>query len=475
MENSLVVSHDLWLALRGHLLRDMNEHLAFVLAGRADRADGSISLLARDLILIDDAELEGDHHQDGIALTLEALVKVMNEAWSRGLILVEAHSHPLSQGSVHFSRTDAVGQRELRQYLLEVYGDQVVYGAIVLGSDCVDGAVWKDGHEAQLIGDVRIVGDHWLKLQTTSVPDSNKKLRGAKRNGSNIHDRQILALGERGQKIIEGIHVGVVGLGGLGSMVVEQLAYLGVRRFTLIDFDVVEQTNLNRLIGANRSDVGRRKVEVASRLLNRITRATEVRIVASHVRHSAALEQLKSADIIFGCVDSDSGRLILNEFALAYMIPYIDTGVGIDVADGVIAAAGGRVVVWTPQRPCLLCANEINVRVAAEELETEEQRMFRREHGYVTGHDLPAPSVVSLNGTIASLAVTEFLSLVTGVRLTNHYTYYDFLEQRVGPRLVRSNPQCVACANYGLGDKANLQRYYLQHDRQGVPAAGASQ
>jgi molybdopterin/thiamine biosynthesis adenylyltransferase len=274
-----------------------------------------------------------------------------------------------------------------------------------------------------------------------------------------IHDRQILALGAEGQKLLKKINVAIVGLGGMGSMVAQQLVYLGVRDFTLVDFDHVEMTNLNRLVGAKQSDLGRLKVDVAARMIKAVSPESRVRRVGCNVRGVEALNTLKTVDFIFGCVDSDSARLILNDLALAYCIAYIDTGVGIEADEGRIADAGGRVIVWTPGRPCLLCAGEINPRIAAEELESEEQREFRRQHGYVAGADVVAPSVISLNGTVASIAVTELLGLLTGVKKPNYYTYYDLLEQRVGPRIVKANEKCVACATVALGDRANIERY----------------
>ncbi len=143
----------------------------------------------------------------------------------------------------------------------------------------------------------------------------------------------------------------------------------------------------------------------------------------------------------------------------AYLIPYIDCGVGIEAEGGNIRNAGGRVVVWVPGRPCLMCAGEINPRVAAEELESPEQQRFRKEYGYVAGADVPEPTVISLNGTIASLAVTEFLSLVTGFKEARHYIFYDMIEQRVVSRTVSHSDRCVACGFIGMGNRADIARY----------------
>ncbi|MCH8848064.1 MAG: hypothetical protein IIC32_03710 [Chloroflexi bacterium] len=154
--------------------------------------------------------------------------------------------------------------------------------------------------------------------------------------------------------------------------------------------------------------------------------------------------------MVFGCVDTDSGRLILNELSLADLVPYIDSGVGITVEEGRVTEAGGRVVVWVPGRPCLLCCNEVNTRIAAEELESPEEREFRQRHGYVEGANLPEPAIISLNGTVASLAVTEFLGLVTGFRPSNHYTYTTCLRSVLARGSRGRTPRALPAPSRGL-------------------------
>ena len=84
-------------------------------------------------------------------------------------------------------------------------------------------------------------------------------------------DRQVRALGSAGQKYLESLTVAIVGLGGTGSIAAEQLAHLGVRKFILVDPDRIEMTNLNRVVGARVSDVGRFKTDVAADMIARIT------------------------------------------------------------------------------------------------------------------------------------------------------------------------------------------------------------
>ena len=401
-----------------------------------------------------------------MTVALPALIDVMNRAVIEDSILIEAHSHPLSRGRVEFSRIDDQGQAEMVAYLSEVMPGRP-YGAIVVGHGALQGRAWQDG-KASPIDRTLVSGEapRWWPGDGSPAAEDG----GPGQWHSERYDRQVRAFGPAGQDLITGTRVAIVGLGGIGSIVASELAHLGVRDIVLIDDDKVEDSNLNRLEGSTSDDVGRLKVEVAAAQFLRVNPEAGVRTVPSELRERAALEAAASADVLFGCVDTDSGRLILNELAVTHAIPYIDCGAGIFAPGGSIQEAGGQVIVWMPGRPCLLCCGEIDRGIAAEELESPEQRAFRRREGYVAGADVPEPAVMSLNGTIASLAVTEFLALVTGFRPANHYTYYDMVEQRVGPRKVTGDARCFTCSIEGSGDEADLWRYSkrgLPHD---VPA-----
>lgn len=458
MAGTLVVAAATWRDLRDHLLADGDERVAFLLA----RAAGE-RLLARDAILVPDPDLDV-RGKRAVSLKLPALIDAMNAAARSGLALVEAHSHPLSAGEVRFSTVDERGQAEMAAYLSGVMPGRP-YGALVFGRNAVRGTVWRSGGP-EPIDAIVVQGETLERWRGDGKPAvSGRRERAADRGR---HDRQVRAFGEAGHARIADTRVAVAGLGGIGSIVSLELAHLGVRSLTLIDDDAVEESNLNRLAGAAAADVGRPKVEVAAEYARRANPAARVTALQENVRDRRAIAAAAGADVLFGCVDSDSGRLILNELAVSHLLPYVDCGVGITASGGAIAEAGGRVVVWTPGRPCLLCCREIDAAGAAEELEGPEEREFRRQRGYVAGADVPEPAVISLNGAVASLAVTEFLALATGFRAPAHYTHYDMIET-VRPRLVTRRvpraPGCVACGLEGVGDEAGLERY----SRRGLP------
>ena len=76
-----------------------------------------------------------------------------------------------------------------------------------------------------------------------------------------IHERTISLLGEQNFKNLQNKKIIVFGLGGVGGYVVEMLARSGIKHLTLVDFDIVSETNINRQIIANSSTVGKIKTE----------------------------------------------------------------------------------------------------------------------------------------------------------------------------------------------------------------------
>ena len=97
--------------------------------------------------------------------------------------------------------------------------------------------------------------------------------------------------------------------------------------------------------------------------------------------------------------------------------------------------------------------------------QTKEERKHNRNYGYVQNYDLPSPSVVFLNGLIASAAVSEFFAYVTGFRAPKSYLSYDGFEQKLVERKIRSDEECFVCSSIeGDGDKADIgERYAIKN------------
>ena len=139
-------------------------------------------------------------------------------------------------------------------------------------------------------------------------------------NPEKLFSRQIMAFGTEGQKALMNTRVAVVGAGGLGSCVLQMLSYLGVQEFMIADDDLVEESNLNRLIGASIEDVKNkvRKTELAKMLIIKINPKANI-ITLGNLRSDEAIKDLSTfPEVIFGCVDNDSARMMLSDLAAAY-------------------------------------------------------------------------------------------------------------------------------------------------------------
>lgn len=275
----------------------------------------------------------------------------------------------------------------------------------------------------------------------------------------NKHSRQIEFFGEEGQKKLLLNHVVIVGTGGAGSHVAQQLAFLGVGAITLIDGDPLEETNLNRLIGVKAGDpLGMPKVDIAERNILSINTDIQVAKIQDSFITESGFRALRQANIVFGCVDNDGARLVLNEFCLAYELPYIDIATDI-MPDGL--EYGGRVVTVFNNKGCLYCWSEIDEEDAGKDLENPEAKKDRDAIYGVMKDELgeTGPSVVSINGIVASLAVTEFMLHSTRKRMAQPFLNYTGSRGIVNGRN-KLDDDCYYCnAVRGQGDKANLDRY----------------
>ncbi len=255
--------------------------------------------------------------------------------------------------------------------------------------------------------------------------------------------RHMALFGAEGQERIAATSAAIVGLGGLGCHVAQQLAYLGVVEFVLVDADSVSTSNLNRLIGASPADVGARKVEIAARTIQTIQPDAKVDTVAAHFTADAPAAGLGRAEVLFGCVDDDVARLELVRHASAQGLPYID--LASDVAPG--GEFGGRVVFAKDGERCLSCLGELDQHALARAQMTDEQRdaddkIYGVERDAL---DDGGPSVVSVNGVVASLAVTEFMAWRTGLRAPVGYLNYRGDRGTVGSRAVPERAYCHYC------------------------------
>lgn len=443
MPTELRATAEHWRSLADHLLSpDGDEHAAVLVCGH-QRSGDRTALLVQDVVPFQGDDLL-DAGQLHLSISPMALSRCAKLARSRASTLVLCHSHPFP-GPVLASELDLDTEEDLCGRALAQRLAPRPVGALVLGPDGFDGRIWAEGRPHRL--DRVVVVDEHLRSLVPLAGGAHSPSRPAE-TLSRV-DRQVRAWGRGGQRALHAAHVVVVGCGGTGSHIVAQLTHLGVRRLTIIDDDLIEVTNLSRIVGSSPGDVGRDKVDVIADAARRIDPdLIVVPIKASVLDVDPAI--LAGADLIVCCTDGHGSRALLTELAEQYLIPLVDLGVEI-VPGPSGSQAGGGVRVQMPGRGCLHCAGTLDPALVREEYLTQEQREFERARGYLRGVDEPAPSVIALNGVVASLAVLEICQLFTGVYGGGKQRLLLRAEQRrLTTAAVTRNPGCVVCGDDGL-------------------------
>lgn len=472
MKREITFPAGTWPALKTHLFdQGPKEQLAFLLAGWA-RGRSRLRLLVREVIPVTPAALDR-HTSVSLAVKAAFSQAILRRCYEEDLGLIEVHSHPFARHEVTFSATDLANEVDKFRYVARKI-PRVCHATMVVGQADLDAHLWDPRtRRAVPIDRVRA-----LDVPITDLwPTSSTRPDGEDDTLAPWLDRQVLAFGEAGQRRLQSVRVGVVGCGGTGAAVVQLLAHLGVRDLVLVDPDVVEQSNLNRLVGATLADArqGRLKVHVARRLAQRINPAAQVRALPVPVKDQRAVTALKEVDQLFGCTDNHGSRLLLNQLSVQYLIPYLDLGTGLHAtADGSLTAAGGQIRLVRPGDFCLACIDGIDRTQAARDLMSPLAHRRALARGYVQDMDMPTPAVLFLNSTVASLAIAEFASLWTGYQGTSPLLYFDLLHLRLTPATAKREASCIACGegrSLALGDLEPLPMAVSTEPPDTIPAS----
>jgi len=443
MSAELRITDRQWAQLRKHLLADRSEHAAVLVCGTLNLQDGTALTTRRVIPLKADDLL----HSSALHLSISpvTLARVAKEARAQAGTVVLCHSHPWP-GQVVPSPMDLDTEADLCGRALAGRLTPRPVGALVLGPDSFSARIWQDG-DATEIDRLKIVGD-----QIVILPEH------AEFAVSDAVARQVLAWGNLGQNRLTMAHAAVVGAGGTGSQVAVQLAHLGVGRLTLVDFDVVERSNLSRLLGTTPADVGRSKVDVLASAVQAVNPGLAVHTFAASVIDVDPLS-LADADVVICATDGHGSRALLTEMAQQYLLPVVDLGVNVVPTQGAVRA-GGQVRVLRPGRGCLHCAGTLDPALIREEYLTDAQRTDEERRGYLRGVIAPAPAVMALNGVVASLACLEVCQLLAGfLGSASDRVLYRAHRRAVTTASIPSDPACYACGTdglLGLGDGRDL-------------------
>ncbi len=359
-------------------------------------------MLARQILWVSE-EAYQLRSSSKLSISSEGYVYSLAAAEADQAVPIWVHTHPGRKSTPTPSKCDEFVDRQLAD-VFRLRSGSNFYGALVLAM----AGSWLSfsGHiESQ---DLRIEIDRiWVTGRRLVLAINASAIS---RPISRDFDRNIRAFGGQIQRMLGDLCVAVVGCGGTGSSVIEQLARLGVRNFILFDHKALTDSNVTRVYGSSRSDVGRPKVDVLADHVARIAPDAQVVTQKAAINEESAARQLLDADVVFGCTDDNSGRLVLSRVASYLMTPIIDCGVLLSSGDGGgIEGIDGRVTLLGPGMSCLVCRGRIDfLRAAAESLPTAE-RQLRIDEGYAPALVGIEPAVVTFTTSVASAAVSELL------------------------------------------------------------------
>lgn len=384
------------------------ETAGVLLANLVENNDGSIRLLATEVRWCPD-DTYAERHETGLSITSGGYVPTLADAEASGSVAIWLHTHPGEGSSPRASHHDDLVDEQLSDLFRLRTGNNYYASAVVSVEDgrlrftgrieSADGRrdidrVWSVGDRFRLV--------HHDDHDDASVDDER-------------FDRNVRAFGGPVQTVLSDLTVAIIGCGGTGSSVGEQLARLGVRRFVLIDPDKLSLSNVTRVYGSTPELVGTRKVDVAADLITAISPVAAVSREDSMLTIEATARRLQAVDLVFGCTDDNAGRMVLSRVASYLLTPVIDCGVLLtSAADGQLTGIDGRITVLSPGSACLVCRGRIDHARAASELLTPDERVRRADEGYAVALPGVEPAVVTFTTAVGSAAVSELLERLIG-------------------------------------------------------------
>lgn len=441
--------------LFGHLFSDGDEHGAVVSAGVVDSPRG-LRLLARELFIARDGVDYVTGRTGYRMLTARFVADHARQCRNQGLAYLAVHNHG-GIDSVAFSDTDLASHQRGYPALLDIVDGPPV-GALVFARRAVAGQLWVRSGGRLPLREARVVGRSIDRL----YPSPWK----APVYADAIYDRQVRLLGESGHALLRSTKVGVIGVGGVGSWVVANLAHLGVGEIVVADPDRIEVSNLSRVLGATRlhalavlsryggwpKRIGRRfatrKVTIARRVARRANARVTIDCLPRDIVDDATARRFCDCDYIFLAADTHQARHVFNALVHQFLIPGVQIGTRVRHGDdtGELHDVFVNVRPVTPDFGCLWCAGLIDGRRLQLEAMSEEER---RRQEYIDGE--PAASVVTLNSVGVGLAVNDFLLGWTGLlpanssRLQRHLRYCPRQNKLLNRGLPERHPSCTDC------------------------------
>lgn len=364
------------------------ERVGFAFATTTTIDENNIVITFTDYKSVHDDDYIDDEYV-GAKINTDAIRKAMQYCldFGQGGFHVHLHNH---KGKPTPSKTDSIGLPGIVDSLKNITGDQA-NGIFILSEDAFYAVVKIDSETHFITPEVISVVGYPMQFQFNNplVTDI-----------SEVYNRQSF-LGKHSELNFENLRVGIVGLGGGGSHIAQQLAHIGVKNIVLFDDDIIEASNLNRLVGGQYEDLARKEAKstIARRMILNIL--PDANIIEVFSRWQVRPEELQKCDVVFGCVDTYIARQQLEAECRRYLIPLIDIGMDVHQSGSKDYYMSGQVILSMPGMPSMQSMGFLTEEKLAAEA---------AKYGNVGGR----PQVIWPNGVLASSAIGVFVDIVTG-------------------------------------------------------------
>lgn len=464
---TLHIASNMWEQLENHIFPgDGDEHGA-VIAASPVYTEESSRLLARKLFIAKDGV---DYLPEKVgyrSLNPDFIHNAIDYCVKNGLAYIAIHCHG-GQGKVAFSSTDNESHEITYPALLDILNGLPVVG-LVLAKNAAAGDIWLPNKTRVLLSYLKVPG-----YPERVMDDGSHHNPAVKR----FFNRQTLIFGEKGQETLAHQKVGVIGAGGIGSLLTQYLSRLGVGHIVNVDPENVAPSNYPRLVGSKRRDflwlnddllaeklprfLFQRKVSIANRVAKEANSNINFEPIFGDISEPLVADKFIGCDFIFLAADSMTACLIFNALINQYLIPGAQVGVKVSSnEDHKITDIYTAVRMLSPGQGCLWCNNLIRPDRLNDE--SKDKEILRRQR-YIDDERVNAPSVITLNSVAAGHAVNNYLFSLMGLSAAEEnlpWAYYQPLEAGSSPMWFEKPIQdanCSECSAEGRLAKGDTMR-----------------
>ena len=451
------------LVLSDSLTKDLAEKArlrdesAGVLLARCHQAEnGDIRLLGRSLHWVSSSAYL-HRSPRSMSIVSEGYVDALGAAEHEGAIPIWLHTHP--EGCPLPSERDRVVDHAIAD-LFRLRSNSKFYGTVIVSVVSVrtkdttglqfTGTLQKENENTEAIERFWLTGGRWRLIFGADQQQYSL--------GSGMFDRSVKAFGEAVQQTISALRIAIVGVGGTGSSVAEQLVRLGARTLMLVDPDTLSESNVTRVYGSTVSQVGVPKTAVLARHLNTIAPDLKCTVIQGMCTSEEVARSLANVDLIFGCTDDNAGRLVLSRLSIYYLIPLIDVGVLLSSdRQAYLTGIDGRITIVSAGAACLVCRGRVDTARAAAEMKTPEERNRLADEGYAPALGEIEPAVVTFTTMVAAAAINELLERLVGYGHPNRPSeiLLRLHDREISTNIAQPQPHhyChVSQQKWGIGD-----------------------